>query len=383
LACRGGGELKEDTVTTWQNDRLHPAGGGPLFGVLTSHVFEAEGTQHVFYQGVEDQHIYELWWPGGGSVNSRDLTSKSGAPSGPDVLISHVFEAEGTQHVFYPSFDKHINELWWPGEEDPSFGDLTQLSGAPLAADPLTSHVFNAEGTQHVFYVTDFGNGRVGNGGHIIELSWSASESLHQRDLTLASGPPFPPLAGRLTSHVFDAEGTQHIFYEACGHIIELWWRGAEKPHQRDLTDLSGAPLGGGGLSSHVFNAEGTQHVFYVAENRHIIELWWRSGETPHPEDLTDRSGGAPLPFLGLTSHVFDAEGTQHVFYRADNGHIIEIWWGPGETHQEDLTDRSPGAPLAVLGGGDAISHVFKAEGTQHVFYASTDNLITELWSEA
>jgi hypothetical protein len=91
--------------------------------------------------------------------------------------------------------------------------------------------------------------------------------------------------------------------------------------------------------------------VFYIAENRHIIELWWRSGETPHAEDLTDRSGGAPLPFLGLTSHVFDAEGTQHVFYRADNGHIIEIWWRPGEIHQEDLTDRSPGAPLAGLGG--------------------------------
>jgi hypothetical protein len=264
-------------VTTWQNDRLHPAGGGPNLGVLTSHVFEAEGTQHVFYQG-GDQHIYELWWPGGGSVNSRDLTSKSGAPIGLGPQTSHVFDAEGTQHVFYQSSDKHINELWWTGEEDPSFGDLTLLSGAPLApltANVLTSHVFNAEGTQHVFYVADFGDGRVGNGGHIIELSWSASENLHQRDLTLASGPPFPPLTGGpLTSHVFDAEGTQHIFYPAAGHIIELWWRGAEKPHRRDLTDLSEAPLGGGGLSSHVFNAEGTQHVFYASTDNLITELW-------------------------------------------------------------------------------------------------------------
>jgi hypothetical protein len=109
--------------------------------------------------------------------------------------------------------------------------------------------------------------------------------------------------------------------------------------------------------------------------------LWWSGSEPPHPEDLTDRAQGAPPPFLELASHAFEAEGTQHVFYRGKDGHIIEIWWPRGGApHAEDLTHRT-GGPLASLGSGGAISHVFDAEGTQHVFYADTTGGITELWS--
>jgi hypothetical protein len=46
--------------------------------------------------------------------------------------------------------------------------------------------------------------------------------------------------------------------------------------------------------------------------------------------DLTITSSGAPLVTsdpASLASHVFDAEGTQHLFYATGERHIIELWW--------------------------------------------------------
>ena len=256
-----------------------------------------------------------------------------GAPivtSDPTNLASHVFDAEATQHVFYRAGDGHIIELWWGGPEAPHWGDLIGASGgtAPLAAGDPTSHVFAAEGTQHVFY-------RTGDGS-IIELWWRGGEFPHWGYPMRARGAFPPPSAGDLTSHVFDAEGTQHVFYRGGdGHIIELWWRGSEAAHPEDLTVQSGgAPLAAGDPTSHVFDAEGTQHVFYTSVDFQIIELWWRRGEAKHFENLTVRSRGAPLAAGDPTSHVFAAEGTQHVFYNsAPDTHIIELQWGAASFH--------------------------------------------------
>jgi hypothetical protein len=45
--------------------------------------------------------------------------------------------------------------------------------------------------------------------------------------------------------------------------------------------------------TSHVV-ADGTQHVFYVADNGDIIELWWSGMEVPQAENLTMQSHGPP-----------------------------------------------------------------------------------------
>jgi hypothetical protein len=374
----------------WHHDNLtKPGDVGPAFGLLTSDVVKAAGTQHVFYAGFDNGHIIELSWKGSGPVALRDLT-KRGAPVGDSPLISHVFDAEGTQHVFYRSSQEHpgdIYELWWREGEDPHPGDLFIANGGPRAAPALTSHVFD-DGTQHVFYLADIGQPE---SGHIMQVWWQASEAVpHLRDLTDLSEALLP--ASTLTSHVVHDERTQHVFYNTAGHIIELWWSGGEEPgppHREDLTDQSArAPLAASAPTSFV-DADGIQHVFYIAENGHVIEIWWHGSEPKHHEDLTDQSG-APLPYLGLTGHFFETERTQHVFYRGapgqpEEGHIIEIWWqGANPKHHEDLTARS-GAPLAVLGPGDPISHVVIADdpqaSTQHVFYLSTEG-VTELWAE-
>ena len=263
-------------------------------------------------------------------------------------------------------------------------GDLMPATSDPqllAALGPPTSHVFKADRTNHVFYRT--------LNNHVAELSWRGNEVPRQRDLTIAQNGVAPLAESNLSSYVFGAEGTstQHVFYNSGGHIIELSWLGGSgTPQWRDLnaTATGRAPPALGRPTNHVFEFENTQHVFYVADNGHIIELWWRPGEAPHPEDLTERSGAPPLEVesaFELTSHVFDFENTQHVFYVADNGHIIELWWRPGEApHPEHLTERSGAPPLEVESA--LISHVFKKERTQHLFYVSYGGHINELWSQ-
>jgi hypothetical protein len=55
-----------------------------------------------------------------------------------------------------------------------------------------------------------------------------------------------------------------------------------------------------------------------------LVELWWKGGETPHWGYLTTPGNRAPLAAGDPASHVFDAEGTQHVFYTSvDSGLML------------------------------------------------------------
>ena len=80
--------------------------------------------------------------------NFDDLTAGSGgAPpvASPCKLASHVFEAQGTQHVFYRAADQRIVELWWRGGEAPRWRHLNK-TGSVAATAPVepASHVCDA-----------------------------------------------------------------------------------------------------------------------------------------------------------------------------------------------------------------------------------------------
>jgi hypothetical protein len=44
------------------------------------------------------------------------MIASGGAPRAVGDPISHVFTAEGTQHLFYATGERHIIELWWQGD---------------------------------------------------------------------------------------------------------------------------------------------------------------------------------------------------------------------------------------------------------------------------
>lgn len=363
----------------WNIDDLTVGSGGapPVASPnkLASHVFDAEGTQHVFYR-TNDGKIVELWWRGAEAPHWGYLTTPgNGAPLAAGDPTSHVFTAEGTQHVFYRTdeWPPQIVELWWQGGEAAHWGYLTTPGGAapPPASDPA-SHVFDAEGTQHVFYRS--------TGNQIIELWWSGASAAAPHNLTVDSGAPLAD--GDPASHVVFSDGTQHVFYRAApgdadGQVIELWWRPGERPQFVKLSERSGAPRAASDPVSHVFAAEGTQHVYYVSVDNGLIEIRW-FGQTPPGRDLLQGLGGQYAPASKPTSHVFPVKNMEHVFYIGADLHIRRFGLRGNETPAlEDLMVAS-GFPLAV---GTPTSHVFNTEGTQHVFYTTGDDHVMELWS--
>jgi len=248
---------------------------------------------------------------------------------------------------------------------------------------PSVSHEFFGEGTQHVFFTsTD------DDDGHIHEYSGKTFATNHG-DLTAESGAR--PGVGPLASHVVEGEGTQHVFYQASDrHIYELWWRPAEKPHAGDLTGPIGAPLAlsdtgalqTGSLASHVVALDGSQHVFYGSDDGHIHELAWSGSSQPVHRDLIMRAKPAPAPLATgpLTSHVVASSGSQRVFY-VSAGQVIELSWsGNQDPSWRNLTTQAPGAPPVQVQSALS-SHVENVgAGTHHVFYVSPDGRINELW---
>ena len=285
-------ELWSD-ATGWHTEDLTLAAGAPapdLDGPLVGYAFESDGTRHVIYQSASDRHIDEIWRDRAG-WHSQDLTAATGAPAATGDLAAYAFEAQGTQHVIYEGVsDRHLHELW---AEPPVFSpppngtgpsttwhtdDLTALAGAPPVGGPIAAYVSEAQGTQHVVYV-----GR--SDQHIYQVSWDAA-GRHVEDLTAATGAP--EFGEGLAAYSFEAQGTQHVIYGDANypsHLHELW-SDATGWHSDDLTAATGAPPGGGacrahgapcgGLPAYAFEAQGTQHVFYVSYvDDHIHELWW------------------------------------------------------------------------------------------------------------
>ena len=57
-----------------------------------------------------------------------------------------------------------------------------------------------------------------------------------------------------------------------------------------------------------------------VNDTKEGLVMGWHIG------DLTSVAG-APLASSAPVGYVFDAQGTQHVNYEGNNGHIYELWW--------------------------------------------------------
>ena len=128
-------------------------------------MFDAQGTQHVMYRGI-DSDIHELWWING--WNTDDLTAATTPQARHGDPVGYMFEAQGTQHVMYRGIDSDIHELWWNGVEYRR-RDRHRRAAAAATDINLAGYVFEDQGTQHVIYR--------GTDNHIHEL-WSAAATM-------------------------------------------------------------------------------------------------------------------------------------------------------------------------------------------------------------
>jgi hypothetical protein len=181
----------------------------------------------------------------------------------------------------------------------------------------------------------------------------------------------------------FELAGLQQVFYRGIDqHVQELSWDIAGW-HPRDLTIEAGRPLVRASPASYGFQGRSTQHVVYVTSDEltggHVHELWRDSHGAWHDGGNLTAITGAPTLADGQPSvYAFEAQFTQHVFYRGIDGNIHELRWGTdtsGWHYWGNLTAQT-GAPKAA---GDPRGHVFVPQDTQHVVYNSADHHIIEL----
>lgn len=116
-----------------------------------------------------------------------------------------------------------------------------------------------------------------------------------------------------------------HRFRGTDRHIRTLYW--STGAVGRDLTALAGAPAAAGTSAAGYNPATNTSHVFYRAGDGSLHELWRNlgSGTVAHVNLTTAYE--APSAVDRPTSYVSARAPNQHVAYRAANGHFYELLW--------------------------------------------------------
>jgi hypothetical protein len=356
----------------WQNNDVSAAAGAPpaeLSPSVAGYVFAAQGTQHVIYIGANDGHLHELWWDTNG-WHHDDLTAATGAPDANQTVpfTGYAFNTQATQHVIYVGLnDNHIYELWWSASDGWQLNDVTAAAGAPVLQEGfgVVGYAFEAQFTQHIFHTVPYGG--------IRELWWDGTDGTWQYDNLPAANVGYSAVPGfGVWAYPFEKQRTQHVIAsDVNSHLIEQYWD-INGWHINDLTAATGAPNNDGyGPAGYAFEAQGTQHVISVDNDFHMYELWWDSNGW-HADDLSGPSGApnysSSTPFVG---YAFEAQGTQHVIYYGSNG-LHELWWDSNGWHDNGLSAGGTSSTIAA--------YAFEAQGTQHVFYVGSDAHVHELW---
>ncbi len=303
----------------WDLGEIRSLGGG-LPPVL---IPSLKSTQHVDYIDANND-VHELWWHHNGWFEN-DLSKRANVSLPGAVLASgYVFHSQGTQHVIYNGGDGRVHELWWDSNGwHPN--DLT-LPAAQLLSPPpaqLVGCAFDSQGSQHIFYPTYDGN--------VHELLWDTS-GWHHNYLT-GSGLLPGPAQTTLAAYVSNAQGTLQVVYidRTDSHVYLLWSSGNGIWNPVDLTKESQASvvsLGIGGLTGYV-TAGGTQYIAYTGDDSHVHELSWDGNSQPVDDDLTSHVAlkwREPISGDGsMVGYAVGAQGTRHVIYIGDDGNIYEL----------------------------------------------------------
>jgi hypothetical protein len=209
-------------------------------------------------------------------------------------------------------------------------------------------------------------------------------------DLTKFSGGTPASTDSNLDGYPQD-DGSQHVnFVDDSGHVHELY-RSPDPAAQwvdNDLTKFSGGTpaMPGEQTLSGYSQGDGSQHVNFIDNNGHVHELY----RSPDPaaqwvdNDLTKFSGGTPAIPIGPLDGRSDSDGTQHVNFMDDSGHVHELLRSPDPAAQwvdNDLT-KLTGAPPAVgfVAGVKTLDGYSQRDGSQHVNFIDDNGHVHELY---
>ena len=184
---------------------------------------------------------------------------------------------------------------------------------------------------------------------------------------------------------MWEAQLTECLFFrDTNGHIHWLYnvWNPpplAQIWNNSDITAAAGVPGWAATAATYpvgfVWTQKNTLHVFYRATDYHIYELYYDGSW--HWVDVTSKAGAPLIGSSALAAYVWEWQGTKHVVFQS-NGDVQECYFD-GTWHYEDLSKLS-GAPAAIsLPAGYAWEGGF----SQHIFYLTTKNDLCELYYNA
>lgn len=297
-----------------------------------------------------------------------------------DMLLFHALLVKKSGRIWYPAKITTIagsillclcllgaGFFFFPRISSGSSGylavDLQVLAGS----NALVSSLDNA-GTQHLDYISA--------NGDVHELSGQPGGEWRNRDLTAVSKGTPAQLSSALSAYQ-GSDGSEYI--DVLGsdrHIHELFSRTGGSWQDRDLTDLSGGstPMAGSALSGYM-GPDHSEHINYLSLDRHIHELYLFAGQGWVDNDLTMLSRGVvALPGSGLCGYMGD--NSVHVNFVGPQRHVHELYWFNG-WRDNDLTALSGG--VAAL-SGSALSGYWGGDGSVHVHFIGSDRHVHELY---
>jgi hypothetical protein len=336
-----------DPAAQWvDNDLTALAGGTPASkdGPALDAYLQDDGSQHVNF--VDDNgHVHELYRSPDPAAQwvDNDLTAFAGGTQAvvPTGELDGYSQDDGSQHVNFLDLNNHVHELY--RSPDPAAqwvdNDLTKFAGGTQATFLSGLDGYSQDdGSQHVNFIAL-------SNDHVHELYRSSDPAAQwvDNDLTaLAAGTPAgegTDDSGRLVGYSQD-DGSQHVNFVNLPfqHVHELY-RSPDPAAQwvdNDLTALAGGtPAFGAGLAQYS-QGDGSQHVDFNAltgvgsSTVHVHELY----RSPDPaaqwvdNDLTALAGGTPALGNQLSGYS-QSDGSQHVNFIDENGHVHELYGSP------------------------------------------------------
>ncbi|TFG30086.1 hypothetical protein EU527_15010 [Candidatus Thorarchaeota archaeon] len=299
-------------------------------------VYNVNNSQNIVFRG-HDKHIHTLFFIRGTGWANTNLTGLVGAPlaeGDPSAYTYHVFN---TQHVIYRSSDNHLHQLYSAQIGNWKHADMTVQSGAPLASGRPTTYVYGMNDSQNIVYRSQ--------DGHIYTLYFVRGEGWKHVSLTGATGGPLAN--GDPSSYTYHVFNTQHVIYRGQdNHIYQMYSDQTGQWKISNMTEKTGAPLATGTPTSFVDPVHNSQNLVYRGQDGHIHDIWFIRGEGWKHMNLTAATG-MPLAAGNPFGYTFDLFSTQHIMYRTQNGHLIQLYSGqPRDWKYSNLTEKT-GAPIA------------------------------------
>ena len=219
-----------------------------------------------------------------------------GTPAPRGTPAGYTWKPDQSQHVVYRDSEDHIQELYYKKDDSTWHrNDLTDNTGAPLAAGSPAGYTWESDAGQHVVY-RDYE-------GRIQELFYQASQGIWlKNDLTAETGAELEA-TGVPAGYTWDVDNSQHVIYrDIDGHIQQLYYSedadAVWRWHLQDVTTETGALLAASSPTAYTWDADDSQHIVYRDVDGHIQELYFQKANLSwHDNDLTPDIGTKTLDF--------------------------------------------------------------------------------------